>query len=79
MYKWWHKDPKVEQIWKYIDAVGGKDAINAKLHSLKSIFDTKLFDVIGESWQKQSCDTGKLKVCATKCGVEFDPFGEQYK
>ena len=79
MYKWWHKDPKVEQIWKCIDTVGGKDAINAKLHSLKSVFDTKIFDVIEESWQKQSCDTGKLKVCATKCGVEFDPFGEQYK
>lgn len=79
MYKWWHKDPKIEQIWEYIDAVGGKDIINAKLNSLKSIFDTKIFNIIEASWQKPSCALGKLKVCATKCGVEFDPFGEQYK
>jgi len=79
MYKWWHKDPKVEQIWEYIDAVGGKDAINAKLHSLKSVFDTRIFNIIESSWQKPSCASGKLKVCATKCGVEFDPFGAQYK
>lgn len=79
MYKWWHKDPKIEQIWEYIEAVGGKDAINAKLHSLKNVFDTKIFNIIEASWQKPSCALGKLKVCATKCGVEFDPFGEQYK
>ena len=79
MYKWWHKDPKVEQIWQYIDAVGGKEAINAKLHPLKSVFDTKIFDSIEKGWQKQSCDAGKLKVCATKCGLDFDPFGEQFK
>jgi len=79
MYKWWNKDHKVEQIWEYIDAVGGKDAINAKLHSLKSVFDTKIFSIIEESWQKLSCDTGKLKVCATKCGAEFDPFTAQFK
>ena len=78
MYKWWHKDPKVEQIWQYINAVGGKNIINAKLHSLKSVFDTKIFDLIETSWQKESCKAGKLQVCATKCGIEFDPFGEQY-
>ena len=79
MYKWWHSDPKIEQIWQYIDAVGGKDAINVKLNSLKSVFDTKIFNNIEASWQKLSCSSGKLKVCATKCGVEFDPFGAQYK
>jgi len=79
MYKWWHKDPKVEQIWQYIDAVGGKSIINAKKHSLKKIFDTKLFDLIENSWKKQTCLEGKLKVCAMKCGQEFDPFGEQFK
>ena len=79
MYKWWHKDPKIEQIWEHIEAVGGKDAINAKIHSLKSVFDTKIFNIIEASWHKPSCALGKLKVCAVKCGVEFDPFGAQYK
>ena len=46
MYKWWHSDPKIEQIWEYIDAVGGKDAINVKLNPLKSVFDTKIFNNI---------------------------------
>ena len=79
MYKWWHKDPKVEQVWDFIDQAGGKDAVNAKIHGLKAVFDTGLFDAIEESWNKPSCASGKLKVCSAKCGIEFDPFGEQFK
>jgi len=79
MYKWWHKDPKVEQIWDFIDGAGGKDALNAKTHGLKAIFDTGIFDNIENSWQKSSVKEGKLKVCAMKCGAEFDPFGAQFK
>lgn len=78
MYKWWHKDPKIEQIWDFIDAVGGKDAINAKKHGLKAVFDTGIFDKIEESWSKPSCNQGKLKVCSMKCGKEFDPFTAQF-
>ena len=78
MYKWWHKDPKVEQIWDYIDAAGGKDAINAKKNGLRAVFDTKIFENIEKSWTKSSIENGKLKVCAMKCGVEFDPFSEQF-
>ena len=78
MYKWWHKNPKIEQIWQVIDEVGGKDAINAKKHTLQAIFDTNIFNMIETSWKKSSCSSGKLKVCATKCGTEFDPFGAQY-
>ena len=79
MYKWWHKDPKVEQVWDFIDAVGGKDAINAKKHGLKAVFDTGIFEDIQNSWSKSSVEDGKLKVCAQKCGAEFDPFKEQFK
>ena len=78
MYKWWHKDPKVEQVWDFIDAVGGKDAISAKTHGLRAVFDTGIFDNIEASWNKPSCADGKLKVCSMKCGKEFDPFAEQF-
>ena len=79
MYKWWHKDPKQEQVWDFIDAAGGKDAISAKKHGLKAVFETGIFDNIENSWTKSSVANGKLKVCSMKCGVEFDPFGAQFK
>lgn len=79
MYKWWHKDPQVEQIWKFINAAGGKDAINAKKQGLSAVFDTGIFNSIEDSWSVSSCATGKLKVCAMKCGAEFDPFTEQFR
>lgn len=79
MYKWWHKDPKVEQIWEFIDRAGGKDKINAKIHSLEDIFKTGIFEDIEASWSKPSCKDGKLKVCSMKCGTEFDPFVKQFE
>lgn len=79
MYKWWNPDPKTEQVWDFIDAAGGKDAISAKKHGLKAVFETGIFDNIQNSWNKQSVADGKLKVCSMKCGVEFDPFAEQFK
>jgi len=78
MYKWWHPDPKVEQIWDVIDSVGGKEALNAK-NGLEKVFDTGIFDIIEQSWSKNSCADGKLKICSMKCGNEFDPFGDQFK
>jgi MoaA/NifB/PqqE/SkfB family radical SAM enzyme len=79
MYKWWHKNPMVEQVWDFIERSGGKNAISAKRHGLKAVFDTGLFDEIEDSWNQPSCGNGKLKVCSMKCGKEFDPFGEQFK
>lgn len=78
MYKWWHTNPKVEQIWNFIDAVGGIKKLDAR-QGLDNVFDTGIFTTIESSWSKSSCSNGKLKVCALKCGKEFDPFGEQYK
>lgn len=79
MYKWWRKSPYEEQIWDIIDKAGGKDAINAKIKSLREVFNSGIFEIIEQSWSKTSCSSGKLKVCAMKCGSEFDPFKEQFK
>ena len=78
MYKWWHKDPKVEQIWSFIDSVGGKEKLNAK-DGIAKVFESGIFDQIQNSWNQSSCSQGKLKVCSMKCGVEWDPYTEQFK
>ncbi len=75
MYKWWHKDPKVEQIWDFIP---NKKLIDAH-NGLDKVFATGIFENIQSSWSKTSHSEGKLKVCAMKCGAEFDPFAEQFK
>jgi MoaA/NifB/PqqE/SkfB family radical SAM enzyme len=77
MYKWWHKDPKVEQIWDFIDQAGGKEKLNAK-NGLDKVFATGIFENIANSWNVKGCNNGKLKICAMTCGAEFDPFGAQF-
>ena len=78
MYKWWHKDYRVEQIWDHIDAAGGKDAINVINNSIESVVSGPLLSSIEDSWSKSSLKEGKLGVCAMKCGAEFDPFNAQF-
>jgi len=34
---------------------------------------------IQQSWSLPNTKAGKLKVCADKCGIEFDAFKEQYQ
>jgi len=75
MYKWWHKNPKVEQIWDFIP---NKSVLDAR-KGLSKVFDSGIFEDIQNSWSKPSCGDGKLKVCSMKCGAEFDPFAEQFK
>ena len=79
MYKWWHKDPKVEQIWEYIDRAGGKESLKATTHGLEGVFATGIMDDIAASWNKQGCNNGRLKVCAMKCAEQFDVVGSQYE
>lgn len=74
MYKWWHKDPTVEQIWNFIP---DKSVIDAR-QGLRKVFETGIFEDVERSWSKDSCIDGKLKVCAMKCGIEFDPYKEQF-
>lgn len=78
MYKWWHKDPKVEQIWDHIDSVGGKDAIDCRNGGVEAIFYSGILESIEQSWKINSIKEGKLGVCAQKCGTEFDAFGAQF-
>lgn len=75
MYKWWHKDPKVEQIWDFIP---DKSVLDAR-QGLRKVFETGIFEDVERSWSKDSCVDGKLKVCAMKCGIEFDPYKEQFR
>ena len=79
MYKWWHDDPRAEQIWDFIDEAGGKDAINAKYMGLQGVFDSGIMKNIQASWKLKSIKEGKLGICSQKCGTEFDPFAEQFK
>ena len=80
MYKWWHQDPKIEQIWDFIENIGGKDSINAKIHGLEHVVNNSdLLKNIEKSWKIMEIKKGKLGVCAQKCGDKFDPFGDQFK
>ena len=79
MYKWWHKDPKVEQIWDHIDTAGGKDEINVVKNSLEEVMAGSILKSIEHSWTLSSLKEGKLGVCAMKCGSEFDPYAAQFK
>jgi MoaA/NifB/PqqE/SkfB family radical SAM enzyme len=75
----WFLQPKSTQIWSLIDEIG-KDKLNAKLTSLKSIVDGLFFqDLLPESWKKTSCATGKLAICARTCGGKYNAFAEQFK
>jgi MoaA/NifB/PqqE/SkfB family radical SAM enzyme len=78
MYKWYHQDPKTEQIWKFIDAAGGKEKLDAR-NGLETVFKTGIFEAIENSWSNNSCSDGRLKACAMQCGIEFDRFSEQFK
>ena len=79
MYKWWHKDYRVEQIWDYIDRAGVKQGIDVINNDLQSVINGSLLKDIENSWNLPGIEQGKLGVCAMKCGSEFDPFAEQFK
>ncbi len=79
MYKWWHQDYRVEQIWDFIDRAGGKEGIDVIHNDLQTVMQGSLLKDIENSWSLPSVEQGKLGVCAMKCGTEFDPFAEQFK
>lgn len=79
MYKWWHSDYRVEQIWDFIDRAGGTEGIDVVNNRLEDVMAGPLLKDISNSWSQPSIDQGKLGVCAMKCGSEFDPFGAQFK
>jgi MoaA/NifB/PqqE/SkfB family radical SAM enzyme len=75
MYNWYHT-PKGSQLWSFINRVG-KDKINTLNHTLEDILDNDYFGSIERSWDKPSCNEGKLQVCAKTCGTN-DAFAQQY-
>jgi len=75
MYNWYHT-PKGSQLWQVINQVG-KDNINALNYTIKEILDNNYFNLIEESWGKNSCSEGKLNICAKTCG-NIDAFALQY-
>ncbi len=79
MYKWWHKDYRIEQIWDHIEIAGGLSAIDVIENDLQSVMEGPILKSIEDSWKLSSIKQGKLGVCAMKCGTEFDPFGAQFE
>ena len=75
MYNWYHT-PKGSQIWSVINKVG-KDKINALNYTIEEILENNYFNLIEDSWEKTSCNDGKLQVCAKTCGLN-DAFTQQY-
>jgi len=68
------------QFLELINANGGKQAIDTRLHGLEKVVNGPLFQQdIPKSWQKSNVANGKLAICARTCGVEFDPLGKQRK
>jgi hypothetical protein len=58
----------------------GKDNIKAKITPLQQIVVGLFFQyLVPNSWNKSSCATGKLAVCAKTCGGKHDAFAEQFK
>lgn len=79
MYKWWHPDFRIEQIWDHIDRAGGKEGISVIENDLEAVMQGSLLSGIQDSWNIDGVKNGKLGVCAMKCGTEFDPYTEQFK
>ena len=42
-------------------------------------FSYEIFKKIENSWNLPTCSQGKSKVCAEKCGIGFDAFGDQWR
>jgi len=75
LYKWYWPE-KHAPIWKLIK---DKRDINIKFHNLDEILNGETFNKIQESWHARSFKDGRLKVCALKCGKEFDPYSAQFE
>ena len=73
-YKWYW-GAREAPIWKLIE---DPDNISLRKHTIQEIVEGPFFKAIEDSWSCSSVKDGKLKVCANKCGVKFDAFGEQF-
>ena len=73
MYGEYVKDSKSsKQFWDVLDEFGGKDSLNAKVHTIKDIVSNGVFQKVSESWIKNSIQEGKMERCAVVCGQDLD-------
>lgn len=77
MYKAWEEKGQNE-LWKIIDECGGHDKILLHKTPLKNIIEGEVFNGVSKKWNKGKLGEDRLKVCAVKCNVGFDPFGAQW-
>jgi MoaA/NifB/PqqE/SkfB family radical SAM enzyme len=52
--------------------------IDTKVHGIKGVFDSGLFEKIEESWSIPSLREGKLRTCSKVCSVTHDHFEDQF-
>lgn len=57
----------------------GISSVNSKVYSLQEIVDGPIFqNLFPASWNRDSFDSGRLRVCAKTCGSEMDLFKKQF-
>lgn len=72
------EDALDNQMEVLIQRAGGRDAIDARRHSIRDICHLQLFEEIVRSWNQKSLAAGKLKICARMCGESFDQYSSQF-
>lgn len=78
VYKWW-RPMEESQEYKVISSTGGFDKINSNHTPLEEILEGDFFATVKHSWDIHGVGQGRMKTCATKCNVGFDPFMAQWK
>ena len=78
VYKWW-RPMEDSQEYKVIQKSGGFEKINVHYTPLEKIIEGQFFNSVKDSWDVHGVSQGRMKTCATKCNVGFDPFVAQWK
>jgi MoaA/NifB/PqqE/SkfB family radical SAM enzyme len=77
VYKWW-RPIEDSQEYKVIMSTGGFEKINVHYTPLEKIMEGDFFATVRNSWDIHGVGQGRMKTCATKCNVGFDPFLAQW-
>lgn len=78
MYKWW-RAIEDSQEYNVLQENGGIDSINALKTPLNDILNGSFFHDIERRWNIQGINNGRIKTCALKCNVGFDPYKAQWQ
>ena len=66
------------QVVEMVNRTGGMDRIDAKTIGLQKAVESPLFDAIEASWSCASVRSGRLRVCARACGLDFPSYSDQF-